>query len=309
MNLRQLHYFVTVSEELHFGRAAERLGMTQPPLSQQIQALEEDLGVQLFARNKRSVQLSPVGVQWLPEVRRVLAEVAGLTPLAKRLAAGENGSLSLAFVSTADYNLLPRVLRDFSGKHPDVKVQLSEATSDVQIEALLDRRIDAGIIIPPSTPLHPDLQYLRLFEESLIVAVPQQWQDTGQITPGQRQIDIASLANEPLICFPRTSAPALREVINQYFAAHGLSPRDGQQAIQMQTIVSLVSAGMGIALVPASLRNLQRTGVLYLELQGAVPRLETGLVWNRHHVQPTLERLIEGVTSLTLEEPQAGEGR
>lgn len=298
MNLRQLHYFVVLSEELHFGRTAERLGMTQPPLSQQIQLLEEHLQVQLFVRSKRSVQLSSVGAQWLPEVRRVLAEVAELPSLAKRLEAGESGTLSLAFVSTADYNLLPRVLREYSARHPDVKVQLIEATSDVQIEALLEHRIDAGIIIPPSTPLHADLQYLRLLEEPLVVAVPQQWQDTKRIQPGQHQIDITSLANEPLICFPRSSAPALREAITQCFAAHGLAPREGQQAIQMQTIVSLVSAGMGIALVPASLRNLQRTGVVYLDVNGVVPTLETGLVWNRHHVKPTLQRLIDGVTSL-----------
>jgi DNA-binding transcriptional LysR family regulator len=303
VNLRQLQYFVVLAQELHFGRAAERLGMTQPPLSQQIQALEDYLGARLFVRNKRSVQLSPIGTHWLPEVKRVLEEVAELPALAKRLAAGENGTLSLAFVSTADYNLLPRVLHDYSRKHPDVKVQLLEATSDIQIEALLERRIDAGIIIPPITPLHPDLQYLRLLEEPLIAAVPQQWQDSGKVTPGQRQIDIASLANEPLICFPHSSAPALRDVIFQYFAAHSLSPRQGQQAIQMQTIVSLVSAGMGIALVPASLRNLQRTGVLYLELQGEVPRLETGLLWNRHHVQPTLQRLIEAVTVIAPQEP------
>ena len=115
MDLRQLRYFVTVAEELHFGRAAQRLTMTQPPLSQQIQALEEEIGVQLFARTRRSVALTPAGQQWLPEVRRVLADAAALPGLAQRLARGEAGTLSLAFVSTADYGILPDLLGAGSG--------------------------------------------------------------------------------------------------------------------------------------------------------------------------------------------------
>lgn len=303
MNIRQMQYFVTLAEELHFGRAAERLGMTQPPLSQQIQALEEHLGVALFIRSKRSVSLSPTAAQWLPEVRRVLAEVDALKPLARRLAAGECGTLSLAFVSTADYNLLPRVLHDYTSRYPEVQVDLREATSDVQIAALMERSIDAGMIIPPRTELPPCLSYLPLFEEPLVVAVPQQWRASGKIAPRQQQIDIASLMDEPLICFPQESAPALHEMIRGYFSRQGLTPRQGQQAIQMQTIVSLVSAGMGMALVPASLRNLQRTGVLYLQLQGDIPTLETGLAWNRQRVSPALQRLIESVTTLTADQP------
>ena len=126
MDLRQLRYFVTVAEELHFGRAARRLAMTQPPLSQQIQALEEEIGVQLFVRTRRSVMLTPAGQQWLPEVRRVLADAAALPGLAQRLARGEVGSLALAFVSTADYGILPDLLRHFRARHPEVQLQLRE---------------------------------------------------------------------------------------------------------------------------------------------------------------------------------------
>src|ERR1700733_14934210 len=172
-DLRQLRYFVTVAEEKHFGRAAVRLSMTQPPLSQAIRALEEALGVELFARTKRSVELTPVGADLLPEVQRLLASAEGLRPLAQSLARGEAGVLSLAFVSTADYGLLPSLLRDFGARHPRVRLQLTEATSDVQIDELVAGRIDAGLVIPPLPPRHAAaLSYLAIAREPLVAALP-----------------------------------------------------------------------------------------------------------------------------------------
>ena len=161
-----------MAEERHFGRAAARLAMTQPPLSQQIRALEDALGAPLFARTKRSVELTPVGRDLLPEVQRLLAAADGLRPLAQSLARGDTGVLSLAFVSTADYGLLPPLLRQFGEAHPRVRLQLLEATSDVQIEELIAGRIDAGLIIPPLTPRHTGrLTYLPLSREPLVVAM------------------------------------------------------------------------------------------------------------------------------------------
>jgi DNA-binding transcriptional LysR family regulator len=291
MDLRQLRYFVTVAEELHFGRAAERLAMTQPPLSQQIRALEEELGVTLFHRTQRSVALTPVGARWLVEVRRVLAEAAALPALAQRLARGEVGSLSLAFVSTADYGILPAVLRHFRDARPDVQLQLREATRDVQIEALLADEVDAGVVIAHHAGSVPgELDYRPLVRERLVLAVPASRAAQWGVAPGQ-PIALADAAAEPLIIFPRRSAPALYDIITGYHAAHGggdTATRIGQEAIQMQTIVSLVSAEMGVALVPASLCNLQRTGVVYLELAAPSPFIETGLVWRRDAASPVL---------------------
>jgi DNA-binding transcriptional LysR family regulator len=291
MDLRQLRYFVTVAEELHFGRAAERLAMTQPPLSQQIRALEEELGVTLFHRTQRSVALTPVGARWLVEVRRVLAEAAALPALAQRLARGEVGSLSLAFDSTADYGILPAVLRHFRDARPDVQLQLREATSDVQIEALLADEVDAGVVIAHHAGSVPgELDYRPLVRERLVLAVPASRAAQWGVAPGQ-PIALADAAAEPLIIFPRRSAPALYDIITGYHAAHGggdTATRIGQEAIQMQTIVSLVSAEMGVALVPASLCNLQRTGVVYLELAAPSPFIETGLVWRRDAASPVL---------------------
>lgn len=294
MDLRQLRYFMTVAEELHFGRAAERLAMTQPPLSQQIRALEDELGVTLFHRTQRSVALTPVGARWLVEVRRVLAEAGALPALAQRLARGEVGSLSLSFVSTADYGILPELLRHFRDARPDVQLQLREATSDVQIEALLAGEVDAGVVIAHHAGSVPgELEYRPLVREHLVLAVPISRAEKWGVTPGQ-PFALADAAAEPLIIFPRRSAPALYDIITGYHAAHGrpgeleAATRIGQEAIQMQTIVSLVSAEMGVALVPASLCNLQRTGVVYLELAAPSPFIETGLVWRRDAASPVL---------------------
>lgn len=300
MDLRQLRYFVTVAEELHFGRAAQRLAMTQPPLSQQIQALEEEIGVRLFARTRRSVMLTPAGQQWLPEVRRVLADAGALPALAQRFARGEIGSLTLAFVSTADYGILPDLLRRFRARHPDVQLHLREATSDIQFDALMDGTIDAGLVIRPQMPAMPHgLSYLPLVREPLVLAVPDGWR------PATSAISLRDAAHEPLIVFPRRSAPAFYDIITGYYAREGLTPTVAQEAIQMQTIVSLVSAGMGVALVPASLRNLRRTGVSYLALREAGPDIETGLVWREGAagVAPVLRSFIDiaGAMALTHE--------
>jgi DNA-binding transcriptional LysR family regulator len=299
-DLRQLRYFVTVAEEKHFGRAAARLSMTQPPLSQAIRALEETLGVALFARTKRSVELTRVGADLLPDVRRLLAAAEGLRPLAQSLARGEAGVLSLAFVSTADYGLLPPLLREFGARHPRVRLELLEATSDVQIEELIAGRIDAGLVIGPLPPRYASqLSWLPLAREPLVIAMPaemavriegeagavEEWRDAP--------LSLSQAADMPLVVFPRHLAPGFYDIIMDCYGAAGLTPRIGQEAIQMQTIVSLVSAAMGVALVPQSLRNLRRTGVVYRPLREAVPAVVTGLVWRTAEVSPVLAGFID----------------
>ncbi|WP_334043518.1 LysR substrate-binding domain-containing protein [Burkholderia ambifaria] len=292
-DLRQWRYFVTVADERHFGRAAERLSMTQPPLSQAIRALEEALGVALFVRTKRSVALTAVGAALLPDVRRLLASADALPPLARRLARGEAGSLSLAFVSTADYGLLPSLLRAFGARYPQVRLQLAEATSDVQIDELVAGRIDAGLVIPPVPPRHAaGLSYLPVVREPLVVAMPAAAAPAG---PEDEPVHLADLAALPLVIFPRRLAPGFYDIITGCYGAAGETPHIGQEAIQMQTIVSLVSAGMGVALVPQSLRNLRRTGVVYRPLAGDAPVVETGLVWRTGDVSPVLAGFIDVV--------------
>ncbi len=290
LELRQLRYFVTVAEELHFGRAAVRLHMTQPPLSQAIAALEDQLGAPLFLRNRRTVALTPAGAALLPEAKRLLAEAASLPALVRRAAAGEAGRLAIAFITSADYSVLPPFLRRYSERYPDVHLSLHEATSDVQVEELLRGRIDAGFLIPPL----PDralaqLDYLKVLDEPLILCAP-----AGlALPPDGAPVRLQDVPHLPLIIFPREVSPALHDAILSCWRAAGITPAVGQQAIQMQTIVSLVSAGMGLALVPQSVANLMRPGVEYRALADPTPRVDTGIAWRRDNPSPVLQGFLE----------------
>jgi DNA-binding transcriptional LysR family regulator len=291
MDLRQLNHFLAVAEELHFGRAAERLGMTQPPLSQSIMALERELGAPLFTRTKRNVALTPFGRQWLEHVRPAVGAIAGLAPMARRLQEGAVGQLALSFVSSADYSILPTLVRRYSTAFPDVEMTLAEATSDVQIEALVAGRIDAGILIPPASALPVAIDYRPLLREPLVAAVPEAWgADRLELVDGRLVGE--SWLDQPLLLFPRHISPAFHDLVLDHYRARGRTPHIRQRAIQMQTIISLVSAEMGMALVPASLQNLARTGVRYLPLVDGAPVLETGLAWRRADETPTLRALV-----------------
>jgi DNA-binding transcriptional LysR family regulator len=196
----------------------------------------------------------------------------------------------LAFVSSADYSVLPPILRAYRAAYPQVQITLQEATSDLQLDDLLNGRIDAGLLIPPL----PDkakaaLDYLPVLNEPLILAAPADMPGLH----GKRAIDLRSLPPLPLIIFPRPISPSLYDAILAVFRAAGLTPAIGQEAIQMQTIVSLVSAGMGIALVPESVSKLQRPGVEYRQLAQATPLVETGLAWRRDNTSPVLKGFLD----------------
>jgi DNA-binding transcriptional LysR family regulator len=288
LELRHLRYFIAVAEELHFGRAAARLHMTQPPLSQTIAGLEDLLGTPLFERNRRAVSLTPAGDALLPEARRMLAQAGELPELVRRAAQGEAGRLALDFVSSADYSVLPPFLRLYRARYPQVHITLQEATSDIQVEDLLHNRVDAGLLIPPlPEKAGAELDYLKVLSEPLILAAPAGWVD------GEGPVWLRDIPAAPLIIFPRPIAPALHDAILGCFRAAGVTPEIGQEAIQMQTIVGLVSAGMGLALVPQSVSNLMRPGVEYRALHDATPQVETGLAWRRDNTSPVLQGFLE----------------
>jgi DNA-binding transcriptional LysR family regulator len=290
IELRQLRYFVTVAEEMHFGRAAQRLHMTQPPLSQTIQALEAALGTPLFARTSRSVTLTPAGMALLPHARRLLQEAAALPDLARRAAAGESGRLALAFVSTADYSVLPHFLHEFRAAFPQVQFELREATTDRQLEELSQGTIDVGLLIPPLPDrMKAELDYAPVLSEPLMLAAPQGLAALDEAGP----VPLSMLADMPLVIFPRRIAPAFHDAILDCYRRAGITPHIGQEAIQMQTIVGLVSAGMGIALVPKSVSNLKRPGVEYRPLAGQTALIETGLAWRRDNGSPVLRAFLE----------------
>lgn len=287
IELRQLSYFVAVAEELHFGRAANKLNMTQPPLSQAIQGLEAQLGAQLFTRTTRRIELSAAGLALLPEAKRLLQQALTLPELAQAAAQGKTGELALAFISVADYSILPPALRQFTSAYPQVNIRLREATSDLQYELLAQSEIDLGFLIPPIPDhLQQVLAYRKLSSEALMMAIPE--------SEAQRKAKtkLATYKDLPLILFPRKIAPALHDTILACFRDAGLTPRISQEAIQMQTIIALVSANLGMALVPASMSKLKRDGVVYLPLTTTSARLEIGVAWRKDNASPVLHAFL-----------------
>ena len=288
LELRQLRYFITVAEELHFGKAAQRLHMTQPPLSQAIQAFEAELGVALFVRTTRQISLTPAGKALLPEARKLLQQAQNLRQIAQRAASGTQGHLSLAFVSIADYSILPPTLRAFRQTYADISIELREATTDVQLEALEKGEIDAGFIIPPIPEKFQHLlAYQKILTEPLMLAAPEHLFVSGQA------VSLGECNEQSLILFPRKIAPSLHDAILGFFHEHDLTPEIGQEAIQMQTIVGLVSAGMGIALVPQSVSNLQRPGVSYHPLTNQAPSVEIGFAWRKENPSTVLTSFLQ----------------
>ena len=287
IELRQLRYFLAVAEEMHFGRAAKKLHMTQPPLSQTIQSLEGNLGVSLFTRSTRCIALTPAGHALIPEARRLLAQAVSLPQLVQRAASGDTGHLSLAFVSIADYSVLPPFLRGFRQRYPDVRIELREATSDVQLQLLENGEIDAGLLIPPIPErLAASLDHKKVLSEPLILAIPEMYASRNNAASLHTYQDL------PLIIFPRKIAPALHDTILACFRSVGLTPTIGQEAIQMQTIVGLVSAGMGIALVPQSVSNLKRPGVIYHALPAMPGMVEIVIAWRKENSSPVLKTFL-----------------
>lgn len=282
VDLRSWQQFLMVAELLHFGKAAKALGMTQPPLTQAIQKLESRLSVVLFERTRRSVALSPAGLALLEPIRRLLDAAESLPALARDAAAGRQGTLRLGFVSTVGFGPLPPWLRGFHQAYPGVAVQLREATSDVQFEALADGHLDAGFVLHSagtSLPKMAGLNRLAVGSEPLVFAVPR------SINPSVKDLTSVQLLSQPLVIFPRETSPSLHDGILAFYHRHGVTPHIAQQAIQMQTIVNLVSAGLGVALVPKVIAQLRRAGVVYRRLpetlRKAAPRCETCLLWNK----------------------------
>lgn len=281
IELRVWRQFLTLARTLHFGHAAEQLHITQPPLTQAIQQLERRLGARLFERTRRSVALTPAGAALVEPVRQLLQQAAALQTRARDAAAGEFGRVRIGFVSTVGFGPLPLWLRAFREQCPGIAIELIEATSDVQLEAFERGGIDVGFMLhaPGLAPAAPvALQRLSLGVEPLVLALP-----AGAAWSAARRLRPADVLAQPLVIFPRSATPSLHDAVLAYYHRHGVTPLIAQEATQMQTIVNLVSAGLGIALVPEAVTQLQRSGVVYRPLRGELgvgaPTCETSLLW------------------------------
>ena len=298
VDLRVWRQFVAVAEELHFGRAAARLHMTQPPVTQAIAQLERTIGAQLFDRTRRRVALTPAGEALLPEVRDLLARAQALPARARAAAAGEVGRVRLAFVTTAGFERVPTWVREFRAACPEVALELVEATGDVQLEGFAREEIDAGLMLHLPGFAPPGLERLVVAQEPLVLALSARHPLAQVERPA-----LADVLAEPLVIFPRRILPSLHDAVHALYRGAGRAPDIAQEAIQMQTIVNLVWGGVGVAWVPASVMQFRREGVVYrgaADLAGEgragrppeLPGCETSLVWPQRDDRPALARFV-----------------
>jgi DNA-binding transcriptional LysR family regulator len=270
----QLRYFIAVAERLHFGRAAAALHISQPPLSRAIRALEASLGIALFARTRRRVELTPEGARLLEEARRTLAQLERTVLELRGIAAGEQGRLRIGFVSLADFGVLPGLLRAYKSARPGVTLALREMLSPEQAAALAAGELDFGLLLPP-VPEADAFEHLVVQRERFVAALPAR----HRLAARRGRLLLSALAGESFVMVPREIAPGLYDIVAGLAARAGISFNVAQEAIQMQTVVSLVSSGLGAAIVPASLANLGRRGVVYRALADRHPALELWLAW------------------------------
>jgi DNA-binding transcriptional LysR family regulator len=292
MELRHLRYFVAVAEELHFGHAAERLHICQPPLSQQIKDLEQELGVQLFLRRNRKISLTEAGAAFLEDARDVLHRVESAAEKARSIAQGNAGSISMGFVLPAMDTFVPDAIREFRAANPDVEIHLREMGTLAQLEALEAGRINVGVVrlYQQSTK---GLVVEIIVEEPYVLALP-----SGHPLADGETIPLSALHREPVILFPRETHPALHDRIIACFSAAGCTPKISQEATTKVTTVALVAAGIGAALVPASTRKQRREGVVYRAVSGDLPLVQLSLVWREDADSASLHRLTDAVLAM-----------
>jgi DNA-binding transcriptional LysR family regulator len=285
VKLQQLRYFIAVAEELHFGRAASRLRMAQPPLSRQIRELEEELGVRLFNRTKRQVGLTDAGRVLLDEARAALAHVDRAADAVRRAGQGEIGQLVLGVVPTVDSEVFARILRDFVRRYPRVQVVVQSLSTSAQIQGLRAGHLGAGLV---RLPVHDDALTAKLVSrEPLMVALP-----AGHPLARSSRLSLVAVANERLVIFPRQLAPGYYDTIVSLFQQAGLRLRIGHETEHAQVILGLVAGGFGVSLVPGSIRNLRLRGVVYRELAGRLPLVETAVAYRRNDPSEVLSAFL-----------------
>ncbi|WP_134565463.1 LysR family transcriptional regulator, partial [Pseudomonas aeruginosa] len=289
MELRHLRYFIAVAEELHFGRAAERLGISQPPLSQQIQALEEEIGARLFERTNRRVELTDAGRLFLDESRQVLAQVDKAVLLARRAHLGELGELKIGFTSSAPFtSTIPSSIHAFRKAYPDVHLDLQEMSSRQVLKALLEESLQVGVIRPLALP--DAVHWVELFREPLVAVLRA---DHPLAAGSEDGLAIAALAEEPFVFFPRSYGTGLYDQVIALTRQAGFSPRIAQEASEAMTIIGLVSAGLGVSILPASFRRTRVDGVVYRTLSDPEATTAVWLVRRQNEGSPLALSFID----------------
>lgn len=281
---RQLRYFLTVAETLHFGRAAKKLHLSQPPLSRGIAALEESVGARLFERHTRRTELTPAGRLFLEDAKTLLATYDRACANARRTEAGDLGELRIGFMMHAASSVVPPMAKKFLHANPGVKLHLRETLPSSLPADIADGRFDAGILFPPDAG--PGLACRRIHRERFLLCAA-----TGHRLAKLRAVTPADLDDEGLLAAPESVSGTLRAAITGWFAAGGKAPDIRLETQLQQTLVHLAAEGLGVAIVPASLKKIAVENVVWRELADA-PEIETVLAWRADNTNPALSRLL-----------------
>lgn len=283
--LRHLRYFLAVAEELHFTRAARRLNIAQPPLSIQIRQLESLIGATLFVRDRRTVTLTPAGAALMDGARRTLAEAERSADAARRASIGEVQTLRVGFTDSAALSVLPAIVRRFSRDHPEVRLELTEDATQAQLDAVENERVDVALVRGPLSA--KSLRTVVLLREPFIVAIP-----VGHTLTNHRTLSVQVVAQEPIVLFPRHLAPEFHDTVVGMFRRARLHLNVAHEAAEYQTMTSLVAAGLGISVVPESVANLGRKGVVYRPLRGVTARAQVVAAFRPDHGSPPLDKFL-----------------
>ncbi|MBZ7671106.1 LysR family transcriptional regulator [Klebsiella grimontii] len=279
IELRHLRYFIAVAEELHFGHAAARLNISQPPLSQQIQILEQQIGARLFARTNRSVSLTEAGRQFLADSRQILTQVDDAAARAARLHHGETGELRIGFTSSAPFiKAVSDTLSTFRRRYPDVHIQTRETNTREQIVPLNEGALDLGLM--RNTQLPETLIWERVLREPLLAMVPR-----DHPLASQPRVSLRELAREPFVFFDPHVGTGLYDDILGLLRRYDLTPTIAQEVGEAMTIIGLVAAGLGVSILPASFRRVQLSEMCWLPIEERDAVSEMWLVWSKHHEQ------------------------
>jgi DNA-binding transcriptional LysR family regulator len=290
IEIRHLRYFVAIAEHGGFRRAAERLHISQPPLSQQMAQLEERVGTPLLTRSPRGVALTLAGEAFLRDARHLLADLDRAIETARKAGAGQTGLVRVGFVGSTAYPTVPDVVRAFRATHPNVEIRLRELSTATQAEALLAGSLDIGFVRAPLDDEGLDVHVIH--REPVLAAIP----DSHPLAHATA-VDLGALAAQPLIMFPRTQAPRFFDLLMDSLAATGTAPYIVQEAVEMQTIIGLVASGLGLSLVPAAVSALAREHVVYLPIAGG-PQADLAIVRKHGPAEPATVAFLDAARRL-----------
>ncbi len=300
MEFRHLRYFLVLAEELHFGRAARRLSISQPPLSLNIQQLEASVGARLFERDSRGVRLTAAGRAFRESATALLAQAESARQLAREIEAGAVGRLRIGFVGSMLYRGLPERLREFQAQYPGIQVALTELNSQEQIDALLHGELDAGFVHTQRVP--DELAATLAHREPFVCCMP-----ADHPLAAREAMSLAGLRGEPFVLFSRKAAPDYYHRIVEMCAAQGFYPQVRHEMRHWLSVVSLVSQGMGVAVVPAALARSGMAGAAFRPLADATVPSEVYCVWKTAQDDPARDRFVDMVRLAS--QPQAGQAR